>query len=432
MVYAMPGDTLTIREGTLEIQNDSASISIQSPSYAAHYFRFSIDTELDSMFLTDSIRTQLKIDFQNESMTWKGYRLFGQRNFSLSDKLHGLDEIIWSRLPSTQPFSVESFKNRRAALIPADTLLKNAAHVVIGHKGDSIRILSTNELNDSVTTANWNANLRHIRSQGEYHFYADFRNGTPAWQLRFHKIPYDNYPSESYDGPLAAPDFKRFPHSLPFKTQIVEACERGINFSGKYTLVKWGCGSPCQMGVIVNRKTGEISDFINSELGLEFKENSSLLTRNIGALDTLTNTMDECFYCTVEQLNWTGHSFDTLRFNFNRTGKVTQIVEVSAPTIIAIGLSNQDVHNLQTYYSEESFYILADDAMYYDFLLSEKADSVGIEVKNAIGPYVLIRTPIGEKHFQSSWLPSIHTYLYWDGISLREGDVFEIEEWIEK
>lgn len=427
-VYSMPHDTLMIREGTFEILGDSANLSIQAPSYTSHFFRFELSNTVDSLRLSDSIQSDLKIEIDNESMTWTGYHLFGQRSGQFTIPFTScLDEIRWTRHQTKSPVTLESFVNRREAKLPTNTLLDDGIHLVIGHVGDSIRLLSSHELMDSATSKNRNPNLDFLRAQDGYYFYADYRNGAPTWQLRLHKIPFINYPSERYDGQLAAPDFKSYPGALRFKSQILEECEKGINFSGKYTLAKWGCGSACQMGVVVNRETGAISDFITSELGMEFRANSSLLRRNISALDTLTNLMDECSYCTVEQLNWTGSSFDTLQFNFEDRSKGATQVVVEEPTLIAISASGRDIENLKTFYGEESFYIVADDVMYYNFLLSKKTDSLGVRTIYTQGPEVLLKTPLGEKRFQSPTFPSIFSYLYWDGKSFHEGHVLEIE-----
>ncbi|GGH69141.1 hypothetical protein GCM10011318_09870 [Phaeocystidibacter marisrubri] len=430
-VYSMPHDTLTIREGTLEVLGDSASLSIQAPSYTSHFFRFELSNTVDSLRLSDSIQSDLKIEIDNESMTWKGYDLFGQRSGLFTIPFTScLDEIRWTRHQTKSPVTLESFVNRREAKLPTDTLLDDGIHLVIGHVGDSIRLLSSHELTDSATSKNRNPNLDFLRAQDGYYFYADYRNGAPTWQLRLHKIPFINYPSERYDGQLAAPDFKSYPGALRFKSQILEECEKGINFSGKYTLAKWGCGSACQMGVVVNRETGAISDFITSELGMEFRANSSLLRRNIGALDTLTNLMDECSYCTVEQLNWTGSSFDTLQFNFEDRSKGATQVVVEEPTLIAISASGRDIENLKTFYGVESFYIVADDEVYDNYLLLKKADSLSIETMTATGPKITFKAPLGELMYQSPLIPNLYNYVYWNGQSFLQGDLFDVEEWV--
>lgn len=70
-----------------------------------------------------------------------------------------------------------------------------------------------------------------------------------------------------------------------FITRIKEGCKDGINFAGHYTLIYWGCGTACQYGVIVDRKTGIIYDGYTSSLGPEFKKESSYILFNIHVTD---------------------------------------------------------------------------------------------------------------------------------------------------
>nr|WP_297785153.1 hypothetical protein [uncultured Allomuricauda sp.] len=121
---------------------------------------------------------------------------------------------------------------------------------------------------------------------------------------------FEDYSVEVYEGELAEPDFSTNPDAENFVTRIKEGCAKGINFAGHYTLVSWGCGSPCQTGVIVDRITGEIYDGPVTSLGSEFKKDSKLLIKNIGALDTETNLIEVCSYCEVTHEVWTGNSFE--------------------------------------------------------------------------------------------------------------------------
>jgi hypothetical protein len=96
---------------------------------------------------------------------------------------------------------------------------------------------------------------------------------------------FDDYLIPVFNGKLTAPNFESNLASKNFITRIKAACEGGINFAGHYTLVEWGCGTACQTGVLVDRKTGEIHDRPTSSLGTDFKSNSTLFIENIGAVD---------------------------------------------------------------------------------------------------------------------------------------------------
>ncbi len=43
-----------------------------------------------------------------------------------------------------------------------------------------------------------------------------------------------------------------------FKTRISEINKTSPNFAGKYSIGSWGCGSNCQIGVLINRSNGKI------------------------------------------------------------------------------------------------------------------------------------------------------------------------------
>ncbi|WP_298309130.1 hypothetical protein [Flavobacterium sp.] len=68
-------------------------------------------------------------------------------------------------------------------------------------------------------------------------------------------------------------------------------------FAGHYSFSYWGCGSPCQMSVIIDRKTGKIYDSPTASLGYEFRNDSRMLIVN--PPDSL-GYYDNCSYCKPE------------------------------------------------------------------------------------------------------------------------------------
>lgn len=103
-------------------------------------------------------------------------------------------------------------------------------------------------------------------------------------KLNFDKI-FTEYEVPIYTGKLAEPDFKSNPDAEIFISRITEGCKEGVNFAGHYTLIYWGCGTSCQYGVIVDRKTGKIYDGYQTSLGSSFKANSKLILKNSGLQD---------------------------------------------------------------------------------------------------------------------------------------------------
>ena len=66
------------------------------------------------------------------------------------------------------------------------------------------------------------------------------------------------------------------------------------NFAGHYTLVFWGCGSPCQSSMLIDRKTGNIYNAPDASLGYGFRVNSSMLIVNP---PDSNNFYEDCIYC---------------------------------------------------------------------------------------------------------------------------------------
>ena len=51
-------------------------------------------------------------------------------------------------------------------------------------------------------------------------------------------------------------------------------------FAGHYSFAAWGCGSPCQMSVLIDNRTGKIYDSPMANKGYDYKANSRMLIVN--------------------------------------------------------------------------------------------------------------------------------------------------------
>lgn len=188
-----------------------------------------------------------------------------------------------------------------------DTLLHTQDYLILGKKPAEIKISKKDEASkyadfeiligykDDVILGK-NVAYNDVELYRKYH---------PKTSFAAYKVPV-------YTDKLAPPDFNTNPDAKRFITRIKEGCAKGINFAGKYTLVTWGCGSPCQSGVIVNRETGKIYDGYGTSLGAEFRKDSKLLISNVAAIDTQTNLIRLCAYCEVSHEIWTGTEFKVI------------------------------------------------------------------------------------------------------------------------
>ena len=78
-------------------------------------------------------------------------------------------------------------------------------------------------------------------------------------------------------------DLGSHPIGRKYRTQIRYTVKtQGVNFGGHYTLVEWGCGSPCTQLAIVDLKSGDIwhdADVIAAR-GFVFHADSTLLVQD--------------------------------------------------------------------------------------------------------------------------------------------------------
>lgn len=185
-----------------------------------------------------------------------------------------------------------------------DTLINNNEYLILGDKFIKVKII----------------NKKEVDNFPSFELLFTYRNDV----ILVDKVKYDNlkiyrkyqpqksfndYQVDIYNGKLADPDFSSNPDAKLYVTRIKDECAKGINFSGHYTLVIWGCGSPCQSGVVVDRKTGKIFMGYDSTLGTDFKKDSKMIIKNIGAIDTKTNLIEVCAFCEVSHEVWTGIEF---------------------------------------------------------------------------------------------------------------------------
>lgn len=112
-------------------------------------------------------------------------------------------------------------------------------------------------------------------------------------------IGFDDFQVEKIDhNKYADLDLKSNKNANNFRTTLREGFSSDTaNFAGHYSFISWGCGSPCQNSLVIDRKTGKIYDSPGASLGYEFRVNSKLL---------IVNPPDEsgfyhnCAYCKPE------------------------------------------------------------------------------------------------------------------------------------
>jgi len=95
-----------------------------------------------------------------------------------------------------------------------------------------------------------------------------------------------------------------------YRTMIKEMFKNmDVNFSGKYIIDYWGCGSPCGIGIAINGINGKLIELPPSSVGYRFKKDSRLLIVN--PPDSLGYIIKDCSYCEPEF-----YHLDTLKSKF--------------------------------------------------------------------------------------------------------------------
>lgn len=202
--------------------------------------------------------------------------------------------------PSSDTLTVELL----TASKKADTLLNSADYLILGNTSGQVKIVHEQHIDDypAFDVLIGYGDDVILGKNLEYDDVIIYKKYSP-------QSSFEDYPATIYEGKLADPDFSTHPDAKRFVTRIKKGCEEGINFAGHYSLITWGCGSPCQSGVIVDRKTGHIYDGYGTSLGAAFRIDSKMIIRNVGAIDTATNLIKICAYCHVNHVVWNGTTF---------------------------------------------------------------------------------------------------------------------------
>lgn len=203
--------------------------------------------------------------------------------------------------------SKENQSNLTVETHSLDTLLNTKDYLALSNKNGMVKVIDENDV-DKFPTFEYLIGYQGKAIIGKNLDYNDVKIYKKYLPNTFFK----DFPAKIYKGELAEPDFSTDPEAKRFITRIKNECKNGINFAGHYTLVTWGCGSPCQSSVVVNRKTGKIFSGFGTALGSKFRKDSKMIITNVGAIDTTTHLIKVCAYCNVNHKIWTGEKFEEL------------------------------------------------------------------------------------------------------------------------
>lgn len=119
---------------------------------------------------------------------------------------------------------------------------------------------------------------------------------------------FTTYPAQyRLTGVPSAPLLGSAPYGRLYRTRLRAGAKEGPNFAGVFTVVTWGCGSPCQETVVIDARSGRLSHHvIRTSNGVLFDVSSRLLIAD----PPKPEDPPVCVVCgTPAAYEWTGSSF---------------------------------------------------------------------------------------------------------------------------
>jgi hypothetical protein len=129
-------------------------------------------------------------------------------------------------------------------------------------------------------------------------------------------VTFTDFMVDTFKGKKAAIDYGSSPTATRFRTVITETYNRNnIMFGGHFIFVRWGCGSACKSGALVDVRNGTIYDLPTATLDYSFQKDSRLLIVNP---PNATGHYEDCGYCKPELWIWNDNQKKFEQFNIKK------------------------------------------------------------------------------------------------------------------
>jgi hypothetical protein len=105
---------------------------------------------------------------------------------------------------------------------------------------------------------------------------------TPSFLIATEPLRFESFPQTNTIRETPAPlDLKSHPKGYEYRTRLSEGASGKRDFAGFYTVVMWGCGSPCQQVALIDARDGKVyfAPFVTA-LGGRFRLNSRLFMKD--------------------------------------------------------------------------------------------------------------------------------------------------------
>ena len=122
---------------------------------------------------------------------------------------------------------------------------------------------------------------------------------------------FQDFPAtDVFRGSPAAPLLGSARYGGTFRTRLRDGARKGPNFAGAFTIVMWGCGSPCQYLAVIDARTGALSkQTLQTATGATYRVDSRLLIVDPRQPDY--PPPGECAACGTEAAYvWNGTRFE--------------------------------------------------------------------------------------------------------------------------
>ena len=144
---------------------------------------------------------------------------------------------------------------------------------------------------------------------------AEFNNvAFSAWARSQGAPSFARYRVSDTTGPARlAPPILDTRNKRLYRTMIREGAARGPNFAGHFTVVAWGCGSPCIEVAIVDARTGQVYMDTVGRYAYPplFRRDSRLLVSDPSGF--MTDSLGHPEFSRVQYMEWTGRALRVVK-----------------------------------------------------------------------------------------------------------------------
>lgn len=164
-----------------------------------------------------------------------------------------------------------------------------------------------------------------------------------------------------------------------------------------------------------------------SACGQQTEKNESIKNDSVEQPTDLSRTINEKAQNTESESTTTDNQIQDEELQFSN-GPSREKLELTEKTVIIIQMDSIEIEQLKTIDGEDNFYTAADDLMWYNSMILEKMDSLGIPVKYTDKDTVDLYSKDYNRTIVKDSTFSLYTYFLFDGNEIKRTELFELIE----